>query len=58
MSFIEIFFIAITFMFLITFIVTSLIILIKQKDRIIKTACFISLIFLTCLTIALIIFII
>ena len=58
MSFIEIIFIAITFMFLVTFIVTSLIIFIKQKDRILKTAGFISLTFTICLTVALIIFIV
>ena len=58
MSLVEIIFIAITFMFLIAFIVTSLFIIIKQKDKILKIAGFISLIFIMCLTIALIIFII
>lgn len=58
MSLVEIIFIAITFMFLITFIAVSLFIIIKQKDRILKIAGFISLIFTICLTIALIIFII
>ena len=58
MNLIETIFIVITFVLLITFIVTSLVIIVKQKDRVLKIASLISFIIITCLTVALVIFII